>query len=284
MLFSTHTISASALGASALLLLTSCGATGPAAPKSTPTAQVRVERPTTPHWDYGAEHGPASWGDLCPEFAACKSGKAQSPIDLIGVPELGAPALITSYVPAALRIVHHEHVADVVNNGHSVQVDYPESAELRVGGKSYKLLQFHFHSPSEHTVNGRSYPMEMHLVHKAENGELAVLGVLLEEGPENELFAPLFDHLPTERGVRYHYDHVKVDVDALLPANRTCYRYQGSLTTPPCSESVAWFVLANTVSLSPRQIQEFRAVMFRNNRPPQALNERRIALDSVEGR
>jgi carbonic anhydrase len=121
----------------------------------------------------------------------------------------------------------------------------------------------------------------MHLVHKSGDGQLAVLGVLFEEGPENELFAPLFDHLPTERGVRYHYDQVKVDVDALLPANRTCYRYEGSLTTPPCSEGVAWFVLANTVSLSALQIAEFRAVMHGNNRPTQPRHERSIVLDGV---
>ena len=284
MTFTTTISPAFALGASALVLLASCGTSGPKAPKSTPTAQVRIPKPETPHWDYGGEHGPASWGELCPEFAACKSGHAQSPIDLTGVPEIGAPALITNYVPAALQIVHHEHVADIVNNGHSVQVDYPESAELAVGDRRYKLLQFHFHSPSEHSVNGRSYPLEMHLVHKADDGKLAVIGVLFEEGPENEILAPLFDHLPTERGVRYHYDHVKVDVDALLPANRTAYRYEGSLTTPPCSEGVAWFVLANTMSLSPRQIEEFRAVMHGNNRPTQALHERSIVLDGVQER
>jgi carbonic anhydrase len=182
----------------------------------------------------------------------------------------------TSYVPAQLRIVHHEHVADVVNNGHTIQVNYPAGSTLVLGERSFALAQYHFHSPSEHTLEGRPFPMEMHLVHKSGDGKLAVLGVFIQEGAANPAFAPVWDNLPQEKGVEVHLEHVTVDVDELLPAERKGFRYQGSLTTPPCTEGVEWLVLATPITLSAEQIAAFRALVHGNNRPIQPLNGREM--------
>ena len=233
-----------------------------------------VVAPTTPHWDYEGEHGPAAWGTLCPEFATCNTGRSQSPIDLSGARATLLSDIETSYAPAQLRIVHHEHVADVVNNGHTVQVNYPAGSTLVLGDRSFALAQYHFHSPSEHTLEGQHFPMEMHLVHKSAAGELAVLGVFIQEGPANPAFAPVWANLPEEKGVEVHLEHVMVDVDDLLPAERKTYRYEGSLTTPPCSEGVAWLVFATPITLSAEQIAAFRALVHGNNRPTQPLNGR----------
>jgi carbonic anhydrase len=245
------------------------------------SARKAVPAPKTPHWGYGAEHGPAEWGELCPEFSACGSGRSQSPIDLTGATSSTLAALATSYAPAKLSIVHHEHQADVVNNGHTVQVNYPGGSSLTLEGQTYGLLQYHFHSPSEHTLEGKHFPMEMHLVHKAADGKLAVIGAFIEEGAANAAFEPVWANLPKEKGVEVHLAHVEVDVDALLPKDRTTYRYDGSLTTPPCSEGVKWFVLANPVALSSAQIAAFRAIVKDNNRPTQPVNGRKVVTDKV---
>ena len=252
----------------------------PAAAKPA-AAKKTVPAPTTPHWGYGAEHGPAEWGKLCPEFATCGAGKNQSPIDIAGAPSATMPAITTSYQPAELRIVHHEHQADVVNNGHTVQVNYPRGSSLTADGQTFDLLQYHFHSPSEHTLEGKHFPMEMHLVHKSADGKLAVLAAFVTEGDANAAFEPVWANLPKEKGVEVHLEKVQVDVGALLPKDRTTYRYEGSLTTPPCSEGVKWFVLANPVSLSKQQIEAFRAVIRDNNRPTQPLNGRKVVSDKV---
>jgi carbonic anhydrase len=246
-------------------------------------AKSAVAAPATPHWSYGEEHGPAEWGELCPEFATCATGRSQSPIDISGAPNATLPAIATSYAPAQLRIVHHEHQADVVNNGHTVQVNYPKGSTLTVDGQTYELLQYHFHSPSEHTLQGRHFPMEMHLVHKSADGKLAVVGVFIDEGAANSAFDPVWANLPTEKGLEIHHEHVLVDVDELLPPKnaRSTYRYDGSLTTPPCSEGVKWLVMATPVALSKGQIAAFRAIIHDNNRPTQPLNGRKIVTDSV---
>jgi carbonic anhydrase len=249
----------------------------PPQPKTT-----AVAAPTTPHWDYGTEHGPASWASLSPEFATCASGKSQSPIDIAKARTERVTELRASYTPAELRVVHHEHVADGINNGHTIQVNYTGADTLTLGDESFKLLQYHFHSPSENTVDGKHFPMEMHLVHKSDAGKLAVLGVFIEEGSENPAYAPVWSNLPKQKGMEFHLEHVQVNVDDLLPAQRSSYRFDGSLTTPPCSEGVKWVVLAQPAQLSAAQIAAFRAVIHDNNRPTQPLNGRRIVTDRVK--
>ncbi len=258
-------------------------ARGSSTQEPTPAAAKKsaVPAPKTPHWGYGTEHGPKEWGSLCPEFSTCSTGRNQSPIDISGAATAALPKLETAYQPAKLRIVHHEHQADVVNNGHTIQVNYPGGSTLTVDGQTFTLLQYHFHSPSEHTLDGRHFPMELHLVHKTADGKLAVVAAFIAEGAVNAAFEPVWAHLPKEQGVEVHLEHILVDVDALLPQDRTTYRYDGSLTTPPCSEGVKWFILANPVALSTQQIAAFRAIVPANNRPTQPLNGRKITTDKV---
>jgi carbonic anhydrase len=240
-----------------------------------------VAAPTTAHWDYGPEHGPAHWASLSPDFATCASGRRQSPIDIVKANSGPVAALETRYAPAQLRVVHHEHVADGVNNGHTVQVNYAGADMLTLGDERFDLQQYHFHSPSENTVDGKHYPMEMHLVHRSTAGHLAVIGVFIEEGAENPAYAPVWSNLPKRQGTEFHLEHVTVNVDDLLPKERTSWRFEGSLTTPPCSEGVKWLVLTQPVQLSAPQIAAFRAVIDGNNRPTQPLNGRRIVTDRV---
>lgn len=262
--------------------LASCAQQEAAAPPATPEpVKNAVAAPTTPHWDYGTEHGPATWGSCCPEFAMCGTGRQQSPIDIPKGTGGALPELAIAYRPASLRVVHHEHVADGINNGHTVQVNCPGQDTLSVGGNAYALMQYHFHAPSEHTFGGRHYPMEMHMVHKAADGGLAVIGVFIEEGAHNAAFDPVWQNLPAEKGVETHYDHVTVSTDDLLPKVRSTYRYDGSLTTPPCSEGVKWFVMANPIRLSAEQLGAFTKIVNGNNRPVQPLNGRAIQDDVV---
>ena len=234
------------------------------------------------HWDYGAEHGPARWGMLDTQYVTCARGLAQSPIDIANTtPNAQLPAHPARFKPATLHVVHHAHRADVVNTGHSIQVNYANADTLIVGGDAYALQQYHFHSPSEHHVGGTSFPMEMHLVHTSADGRLAVVGVLIREGRHNAAFDPVWSGLPATKGAEVVHDSVMVDVDDLLPAVRTSYRYDGSLTTPPCSEGVSWFVLTTPVELSAQQIAAFRNVLSGNSRPVQPLNGRVIAQDVV---
>jgi carbonic anhydrase len=235
------------------------------------------------HWDYEAD-GPDRWGSLSPDFAACGAGKRQSPIDLHGAKPARLTQLLTRFQPAELRVVHHEHMADVVNTGHSVQVNAAGGDTVTIGDERFVLLQYHFHSPSEHHVDGRAYPAEMHLVHKAADGKLAVIGVLFEEGAANPALDPIWANLPSAKGEESHLPHVTVNADDLLPMARASYRYSGSLTTPPCSEDVTWIVMSTPVTMSSAQLAQLRQVLAANNRPVQPLNGRPLVLEGVEER
>ena len=252
-------------------------------PQETPQAKTRGVAPgqEDPHWDYGSHGGPASWGKLSPKFSACGDGKSQSPIDIDRTVKADLPALKAEFKPAQLKIVHHEHMADVINTGHSIQVNYTEGDTLQIGDAQFELLQYHFHSPSEHTVSRKRFPMEMHLVHQSADKKLAVVGVFIEEGEQNAAFDPVWANLPTQKSVETHLEHLTVNVDDLLPKNRSTYRYDGSLTTPPCSEGVRWMLFTTTIQLSAKQIGAFRDILKGNSRPVQALNGRAVVTDRV---
>ena len=139
-------------------------------------------RPVAPpsdatHWTYEGEKGPQFWGKLDPDFSLCADGHSQSPVDIVRTSPASLPKLRAKFSPANLRIVHHEHMADEINNGHTIQVNYSEGDTITLGDTDYELIQFHFHTPSEHTVHGKHYPMEMHFVHKSPSGALAVIGL-----------------------------------------------------------------------------------------------------------
>ena len=216
-------------------------------------------------WSYEGSRGPGNWGRLSPAFRLCGLGTMQSPLDIAdAVPARGDP-IVFDYGPAPLNIV---------NNGHTVQVNYAPGSGIAVSGRRYELLQFHFHAPSEHSIAGRLAAMEMHLVHRNEAGRLAVVGVLLELGSENSALREIWAHMPEARSPERTVDGVLIDAGDLLPPDTGYYRYMGSLTTPPCSEGVSWFVLAEPVAMSRAQLDKFTRTVGANNRPLQARNHR----------
>lgn len=244
-------------------------------------AAERRDHHSPAHWSYDEPTGPAHWAELDDDYQICAVGHAQSPIDLSDARVAVLPPLLRNYAPASLRVMHHEHVIDVIDNGHTIQIDVDDGSELAFGDERYQLVQYHFHSPSEHTVDGKHFPMEMHLVHRSDGGHLAVMGVLIEAGAHNVAFEPVWTHMPHTPGETVHMEHVRVDVDELLPADHRVWHYGGSLTTPPCSEGVAWFVLHEQIELSQAQIEAFRAIFHGNNRPVQPIEGRAVVLAAL---
>jgi carbonic anhydrase len=229
-----------------------------------------------PHWDYGADAGPAAWGRLSPEFVLCAEGHAQSPIDLSRGATSPGPPIRLDPREASVHVIRHQHTFGVLNNGHTVQINVDDANTLTTHGNEFDLKQFHFHAPSEHTVDGEHYPMEMHLVHQAENGELAVIGVLIREGAHHDAFDDIWNLMPLEPGDERELEHLTVQIDDLLPKKRELFRYEGSLTTPPCSEGVHWYVFTDPIEMDTAQIRTFTTMISGNNRPVQPLNDRRI--------
>jgi carbonic anhydrase len=224
------------------------------------------------HWGYEGEVGPEHWGDLSPDFAACAQGKEQSPVDIPATAPVNPPGLSFNYQPSPLSIV---------NNGHAIQVNADPGSDLAVGGATYFLTQFHLHSLSEHALNGEHTPMELHLVHKDASGHLAVIGVMIVEGAENPAYEPVLAHMPVAEGEPQVISGTTVNAGDLLPADRRYYRYNGSLTTPPCTEGVTWFIMAAPVELSTGQIAAFQSRYGDNYRPVQPLNTRTFLLTSA---
>ncbi|MEN3110636.1 carbonic anhydrase family protein [Uliginosibacterium paludis] len=218
------------------------------------------------HWSYGGDSGPEAWASLDPANSACRNGKRQSPIDIRDGIKVNQEALDFDYKTSFFRIV---------DNGHTIQVSYGAGSRLSVMGKRYELLQFHFHSPSEERVEGRSYDMVMHMVHRDVEGNLAVVAVLLQEGKPNPLIQTLWNNLPLERNQEY-MPNQSIAIADILPANRDYYAYMGSLTTPPCTEGVLWLVLKQPVELSREQIAVFHRFHAGNARPIQPANGRII--------
>lgn len=223
------------------------------------------------HWSYTGDGAPYYWGGLKEEYATCGSGKRQSPIDISSVTVSSLPAIDVDYKDTPL---------DIVNNGHSIQVNYAQGSSITVGGKRYNLLQFHFHAPSEHTMGGKSYPMVMHLVHKADDGQLAVIGVMIRAGNENHMINKIWQHIPATAGESVTVADVSVNAIGLLPRDPTYFDYSGSLTTPPCSEGVHWMFMAAPIDFARGQIEKFTAIYTGNNRPVQPLNGRVVRLSN----
>lgn len=230
---------------------------------SAPNAQEHGDS-GAPLWEYQGEAGPNNWGDILAEYALCQTGGRQSPVDLpAGAPTTGA-SVDFDYRPTPLN---------VVNNGHTVQVNFEPGSTLIVDGTAYGVAQFHFHAPSEHTVEGVAAPLEMHIVHQADDGTLAVLGVLFYLADEdNEALAEFFSNLPAA-----HEDitlNGEIDLSAILDLSSPLVSYGGSLTTPPCSEGVHWFVATEAETISRAQLAAFVGVVGFNARPVQPLGER----------
>lgn len=222
------------------------------------------------HWSYEGDTGPAHWSALDKAYEACLEGSKQSPIDISNARVANLPDLAFNYAPIT---------GSVVNNGHTIQVDVTPGDTMTAKGITYGLAQFHFHGPSEHTVGGKAYPLEVHLVHKDPSGKLAEVGVLISEGEENAAFKDVIDNLPTEEN-KPKTIVAPIDPKAMIPAIQATYRYDGSLTTPPCSEGVDWNVMAQPVTMSKAQIAAITAKFHEpNNRPIQKLGSRELLLD-----
>jgi carbonic anhydrase len=217
----------------------------------------------THHWSYAGPNGPTHWGEIC------AAGKSQSPIDIhtASASHKNAPPLAFNYRPTPLRII---------DNGHSIQVDVDPGSTLSAGGARLPLVQFHFHRPSEEAIDGRHSAMVVHLVHRDGEGNLAVVAVLLREGAANPLIATLWKNLPKRKGHEVSPPGVTIDPSELLPADRSYFSYVGSLTTPPCTEGVRWFVLKDPVTVSSSEIGTFTKLYPGNARPLQPVNGREV--------
>lgn len=223
-----------------------------------------------PHWSYSGEGGPESWGKLKEDFAVCGEGTQQSPIDISESVDAELEKIDVSYKPSALEIV---------NNGHTIQANYQPGSTIKIDDETYELAQFHYHAPSEHTVNGKSYPMEAHFVHKNAKGDLAVIGVFMEKGDENSAMKTVFENMPKEANSNKKLEAIKIDASKMLPSTASYFHYKGSLTTPPCAEKVEWYVLKKPVTLSDAQLNAFKSTVHANARPPQPTH-RRFVLSS----
>jgi carbonic anhydrase len=222
-----------------------------------------------PHWSYKGENGPSHWGELADEYLMCSRGVNQSPIDLVADIHTELPKLEFEYYSANV---------DEINNGHSIQQNIKPGSFLKIPGKGLKfeLKQFHFHSPSEHTVNGESFAMEIHFVHANEEGALMVVGVLISEGEAHPVLGKLWAFMPQNPG-ETSQQPIGIEETNLLPPTRDYFSYAGSLTTPPCSEGVRWVVLKTPIEASAEQIAIFKdRVGETTNRPVQSHNARQI--------
>lgn len=242
----------------------------------------------TAHWSYSGHDGSESWVALSADNFAC-SAKNQSPINLTG------------FIKADLDPIKFDYAQgtnEIVNNGHTIQLNYQKGSNIEVDGQIFNLLQVHFHAPSENHIKGQPYPLEAHFVHANEGGDLAVIAVMYKQGlpnqrlkieldkthgkmirtaaSPNKILKQIWSVMPTQTGEKYALTEM-INLDAILPQNKDHYRFNGSLTTPPCSEGVRWLVMTDAVTVSKEQIEDFSDVLYEsNNRPLQAINSRYV--------
>jgi len=262
MLYKTHAIAIiAALG----LQVTTCNADDNNEISVDENAQ---ETSQDTHWSYEGDTGPEHWGSLSEEYAACATGKKQSPINIVdSTTAADLPPLEFNYTPIPLVIE---------NNGHTVEMTADEAGSLKMGDETYQLLQFHTHTPSEGAVNDIRSDMVIHLVHQNDQDKIAVVALFLKVGEvANPLIETLWNVMPTTVVEPQKHD-VQIDINQLLPKDRNYYNYDGSLTTPPCTEGVNWIVLKQPMSISTEQLKQYQAVYSHNARPLQDLNDRKV--------
>jgi carbonic anhydrase len=218
------------------------------------------------HWTYSGEHGPEHWGELSEVFEACSDGRNQSPIDIVDPRKAKLGPIALSYGGST---------TSVIDNGHTIQVEVSPGNSLEMDGRKYALVQFHLHSPSEHQIDGKSFPLEAHFVHENERGELAVVAVLFHDGPHHPGLATIGTRAFIQAGKSHSID-VPIAELGIVPEGRTHYRYSGSLTTPPCTEGVLWLILKDTSSVSKEQVATFVKMIGEDARGAQPLNGRLV--------
>jgi carbonic anhydrase len=220
---------------------------------------------SAPRWSYAGKDGPAAWGRLHKDFAACGIGHKQSPIDITTTQKENLPAIEFNYQPSTLK---------VLNNGRTVQVNVDAGSFITVVADSYRLVQYQVHTPSEERIQGKAFDMSLHLLHVNDAGELAMVAVLFKQGNLNTALQPLWRNMPTTVVPERTIEGVRLNPADLLPANKGYYSFEGSLTTPPCSEGVRWFVLREPVEMSKAQALRIKAIFHSNARPVQPLRGR----------
>ncbi len=224
----------------------------------------------TSHWAYTGHGNPSQWGELSEKYKMCSDGKNQSPINIT----------VTDSKDTDLKDIAFSYKADsnsVINNGHTVQVNIDAGSSIMIDGKAFELKQFHFHSPSENHIDGKSFPLEAHFVHVDKEGNIAVVALMFQEGEANAALEKVWSKLPLKAEEKATLTLSADDVNALLPNTKEYYRFSGSLTTPPCSEGVRWFVMKKPVTISKEQVEKFTHTMHHaNNRPIQKINARKV--------
>lgn len=217
------------------------------------------------HWGYDGKEGPEAWGSLSPDFALCASGRNQSPINIQGALKTPHRKLVTHYT---------QEGKEIFNNGHTVQINFAPGNTLQLEDGTYEMKQVHFHAPSENHIAGKAFPLEAHFVHADSKGNLAVVGVMFQDGKENAALKALSAFLPDSEGAPSKLA-VKLKPTQMMPSSMDYYRFAGSLTTPPCSEGVRWLVMKQPMTASKSQIEAFaKAMRHHNNRPVQPMNGR----------
>jgi carbonic anhydrase len=220
-------------------------------------------------WSYTGSTGPSHWGQIAPEDAACGTGKLQSPIDIRNPSATALPPIQFDYKEVPLKLF---------DAGHTIQVNYPAGSSITVGGTRYELRQFHFHHPSEERIDGKATDMVVHLVHADSKGNLAVVAVLLRQGAANPSIQKVFAAMPSAQREEHEATGVRINASDFLPSSLAYYTYSGSLTTPPCTEGVTWFILKDSMTVSQTQIKAFAGKYPPNARPIQPLGSRTVKV------
>ncbi len=223
-------------------------------------------------WAYEGARGADHWSELDPAYALCNLGKGQSTIDIRTTEKAQLPALQFEYKSEPLKYL--------INNGYTIRVNYHDAPGtgnfLIVGGQRYQLTQLHFHRPSEEYVHGKPYDMVLHLMHESSDGKVAGVAVLLQTGKANSTIQQIWEHMPQTAGKEEEIPGVEVNPAGMLPRDMGYYLYMGSLTAPPCTEAVTWFVLKTPIDISAEQIQAFAGLYPHDVRPLQPLNGRTV--------
>ena len=222
------------------------------------------------HWGYDGHESAVHWGDLVPEYGTCKKGHNQSPVNI---------------VTKKVKHTHHEAIkfnyvsdaTEIINNGHTIQLNVEHGSSIFVHGEEFFLKQFHFHTPSENQIDGKHFPLEVHFVHVSKNNHLAVVGVMFEEGEDNPCIREIWDEMPHNIDQKKLIQFSAEKINTMLPKDKSYYEFIGSLTTPPCTENVKWIVLKNYAKISTPEAREFLHTMHHeNSRPIQDLYNRII--------
>lgn len=236
--------------------------------------QVQAQHQEEGHWSYEGQEGPEYWGDIDGDFATCRQGQEQSPIDIVDAQDEGTPESEIAFDYQTLSPI------SLLNNGHTIQVLGSPESGMEIDGEWFELTQLHFHTPSEHRIAGELADMEVHFVHQSETEALAVMSILIKEGAQNAPLADVFLNLPAEEGPAQEIDGA-LELAAILPPDLSTFQYSGSLTTPPCTQGLQWFVMQAPIEMSAEQIAGFQAIYDMNARPLQPLNGRDIIEDET---